>query len=59
MSITLITTLCAISAAGSVLPPMHVFSGKRFKTDSMKDCVPNAYFGRSDLGWMNTELFYK
>ena len=24
----------------------------------MKYCVPNAYFGRSDSGWMNTELFY-
>ena len=53
-----ITTLCAFSAAGSMVPPMHIFAGKQFKNDPMKDCVPNAYFGRSDSGWMNTELFY-
>jgi len=26
-----ITTLCAISAAGNVMPPMHVFPGERFR----------------------------
>lgn len=25
----------------------------------MENSVPNAYFGRSDSGWMNTELFFK
>lgn len=53
-----VTTLCAISAAGSVIPPMHVFAGKRFKNDPMKGSVPNAFFGKSKKGWMNTELFH-
>ena len=25
----------------------------------MKGSVPNAYFGKSDKGWVNTQLFYK
>ena len=54
-----ITTLCAISATGSVVPPMHVFPGKRFKIDPMINCVPNAFFGKSDKGWMTAELFYQ
>ena len=53
-----ITTLCAANAAGNVLPPMHIFSGERFKSNPMNDCVENAYFGRSPKGWMSTELFY-
>ena len=53
-----ITTLCAISAAGSVIPPMHIFSGKRFHYNPLAGCVPGAYFGKSDKGWMTTELFY-
>ena len=27
-----VTTLYAISAAGSVVPPMHIFAGKCFKS---------------------------
>ena len=26
-----VTTLCAISAAGTVVPPMHIFAGKRLR----------------------------
>ena len=54
-----VTTLCAVNAAGTVVPPMHVFAGKRFKFDPMNGSVPNAYFGKSDKGWINTQLFYK
>ena len=43
-----VTTLFAVSAAGTVVPPMHIFAGKRFKVDPMKGSVPNAYFGKSD-----------
>ena len=50
-----VTTLCAVSAAGTVVPPMHIFAGKRFKVDPMKGSVANAYFGKSDKGW----IFYK
>ena len=54
-----ITTLCAISAAGSVVPPMHVFPGKRFKVDPMINRVSNAFLGKSDKGWVAAELFYQ
>ena len=54
-----VTTLCAISAAGNFVPPMHIFAGKRFKVDPMDGCVSNAYFGKSQKGWITTELFYQ
>ena len=53
-----ITALCAISAAGDALPPMHIFSGTRFKYNPMLNCVDGAYFGHSPTGWISTQLFY-
>ena len=53
-----ITALCAISAAGDALPPMHIFPGTRFKYNPMLNCVDGAYFGHSPTGWISTELFY-
>ena len=53
-----ITTLCAVSAAGYVIPPMNIFAGERFKYNPMNNCVDNAYFGRSVSGWISTELFF-
>ena len=53
-----ITTLCAINAAGEVLPPMHIFPGTRFKYNPMHNYVAGAYFGHSPTGWISTELFY-
>ena len=53
-----ITTLCAISAAGNVIPPMHIISGQMFHYNPLKGCVSGAYFGKSEKGWMTTELFY-
>ena len=55
---TQITTLVAANAAGNVIPPMHVFPGIRFRYNPLEGCVEGAYFGRSDNGWMVTELFY-
>ena len=52
-----ITCLCAANAAGDVLPPMQVFAGEWFRYNPMANCIPNAYFGRSTNGWINTELF--
>lgn len=45
-----ITTLCAVSAAGNVIPPMHIFAGERFRYNPMNKCVDNAFFGRSVNG---------
>lgn len=55
---TQITTLVAANAAGSVIPPMHVYPGKRFHYNPLEGGVAGAYFGKSDSGWMKTELFY-
>lgn len=54
----LITTLCAANAAGDVIPPMHIFSGVRFKSNPLEGSVGNAYMGRSPNGWISIELFY-
>ena len=53
-----ITCLCAASAAGEIIPPMQVFPGERFWYNPMANCIPNAYFGHSTNGWIDTELFY-
>lgn len=53
-----ITTLCAVSASGEVIPPMHIFPGMRFKYNPMLNSVDGAYFGHSPTGWISTELFY-
>ena len=50
-----ITTLCA---SGNVIPPLHIFSGQRFHYNPLEKCVLGAYFGKSEKGWMTTELFY-
>ena len=53
-----ITTLVCISAAGGIIPPMHVFPGVRFSYNPMEGCIEGAYFGKSENGWMTQELFY-
>ena len=37
---------------------MEVFAGERFRYNSMANCIPNAFFGRSPNDWINTELFF-
>ena len=53
-----ITCLCAVSASGEFIPPMHIFAGMRFKYNPMLNCVDGAYFGHSPTGWISAELFY-
>lgn len=53
-----ITVLCAISASGEVIPPMHIFPGMRFKYNPMFNSVDGAYFGHSPSGWITAELFF-
>ena len=52
-----ITKLACIGAAGDVLSPMVIFPGQRFHYDPLEG-FPEAYLGRSDNGWMDTEPFY-
>ena len=54
----LITTICAASASGDTIPPMHIFPGVRFKSNPMDGCVYDAYMGHSPTGWIDTALFY-
>ncbi len=53
-----ITTLCCISVAGGIIPPMHICPGERFGYNPLKGGVEGAYFGKSSNGWMTQELFY-
>ena len=36
---------------------MHIFPGRHFSYNPMEGGVDGSYFGRSDTGWINTELF--
>ncbi|XP_033726756.1 uncharacterized protein LOC117316324 [Pecten maximus] len=54
---TQITVLAAMSAVGHYVKPMIVFPGQRFGYDPLEG-FSDAAFGRSDSGWMDTELFY-
>ena len=51
-----VITLCAISAAGSVVPHIHIFQvSMLIQWRVCAKCV----FWKSDKGWINTQLFYK
>ncbi len=54
---TQITVLGCCNAAGQAIPPMVVFSGKRFNHELSKGEVPGTLYGMSDSGWMDQELF--
>ena len=54
---TQITVLVCVSATGQALPPMVVFSGKRFNHEMSEGEVPGTLYGMSDSGWMDSELF--
>lgn len=45
-----ISLLCAVSAIGNVIPPMHIFPSQRFKNNhSMEGCVLMSYFGKAEI----------
>ena len=50
--------LCAASAAGNTIPPMNIFAGQRFRYNPLDGCITGAFFGKSEKGWITTELFY-
>ena len=54
---TQITVLGCCSATGQAMPPMVVFSGKRFNHDLSEGEIPGTLYGMSDSGWMGQELF--
>lgn len=52
-----ITVLACANAAGSVIPPMVIFEGKRLNPEWTKGEVPDTLHGMSEKGWTDMELF--
>ncbi|KAL5015099.1 hypothetical protein ScPMuIL_009369 [Solemya velum] len=53
---TEITVMACMSASGHYLPPMIVYPGQRF-TSNLLEGFQEATLGRSQNGWMDSELF--
>ena len=56
---TQISILACGSATGQAIPPMVIFSGKHFNYDLAEGEVPGTFYGMSDSGWMDQDLFSK
>ena len=52
-----ITLLACGNAAGYSIPPMVVFDRKTLKLEMTTGEVPGTFYGLSESGWMDTELF--
>ena len=54
---TQITVLACASASGYSIPPMVIFDRKTIREDMIEGELPQTFYGLSDSGWMDTELF--
>uniref|UniRef100_A0A1X7VBE5 DDE-1 domain-containing protein n=1 Tax=Amphimedon queenslandica TaxID=400682 RepID=A0A1X7VBE5_AMPQE len=52
-----ITLLACCNAAGYVIPPFVIFSGKIFKQELTNREIPKTKHGLSSSGWIDNELF--
>ena len=52
-----ITILACASASGYSIPPMTVFDRKQLQPEMAEGEMPGTFYGLTDNGWMNTELF--
>ena len=52
-----IPILASASASGYSIPPMVVFDHKTLHSDMTTGQVPGTFYGLSDSGWMDVELF--
>ena len=52
-----ITVLACGNAAGSSIPPMVIFDRKSLKPEMTIGEVPSTFYGLSESGWIDTELF--
>ena len=52
-----ITVLACGNAAGSSIPPMIIFDRKSLKPEMTIGEVPSTFYGLSESGWIDTELF--
>ncbi len=55
---TQITVIACFNAAGQSIPPMVIFTGKKFNHDLSIGEVPGTLYGMADSGWMDQELFF-
>ena len=54
---TLGTAICAMSAAGTYVPPMFIFPRKNLKERLMAGSPPGSVGAVSDSGWTNYDFF--
>ena len=52
-----ITVVACVSAAGYCIPPMVIWDRKKLSLELTAGEVPGAFYGLSDKGWMDQELF--
>ena len=53
-----ITTLAVANAAGKVLDPLIIFSGKNLQsTWRGNNALPNTFYGVSENGWITSQIF--
>jgi len=52
-----ITVLACMNAAGLFLKTLIVYAGHRFSYSPLEE-FPDAVFGRTNTGWMDSELFH-
>lgn len=52
-----ITVLAVCNAAGVALDPLIIFKGKNILLNRFgNEALPNTYYGKSENGWMNTDI---
>ena len=54
-----ITVMACASASGYSIPPMVIFDRKHLQLEMTRGEVPGTFYGLSDSGWMNAELFHE
>ena len=52
-----VSILACANAIGQTIPPMVIFSGKKFNYDLSEGEVPGTLYGMSGSGWMDQKLF--
>ena len=55
----LVTTICAVSAGGSFIPPMMIFPRVNFKPHMLNGAPPGTVGGANPSGWISTDLFLR
>lgn len=54
-----ITVVCSMNAIGTFVPPVFIFSRKRFKNELMDNAPPGSKAFCQEKGWMNADIFLK